>query len=579
MRWCAVALVLALGGCEAKVPEGKLVCDTAGDCPSGWLCLAGDHGQRCYSSEGALNGGALDRDAGVDGSAGGNLDGGSLAGSGGSSGSNGGLAGSGGGSGADGGGLAGPDGGIGSDGGGMSSDPCDTDNGGCDPLVTCNSNGSTVTCDECPTGYDDTNGDGTSCAIVDCGALTAPTNGSVDATSGTTYDETATYDCDTGYAVSGSATLTCEANGNWSGSAPTCEDIDECLGNPCDSDGDSSSICAQDPTPGDGYSCTCTTGYAASAGSSPTCVDVDACSGSPVCTADYPCQDLTAPATNYTCRGQYADWAPSDAPSTFTVNANGTVSDSRSGLEWQQTVDASTYSWMGAKTHCADLPLAGGGWRLPTMAELESIVDFGRVNPAIDPTAFPSAPAALFWSSSAAVGGSGYAWNVSFIGGHSEDRDPSLTYRVRCVRSNTPVTASAGSGGAPPGRYTDNANGTVSDTLTQLTWQQAVPAAPVATGCAGTTCTQAGALAYCAALTLAGGGWRLPAVSELLTLVDPTLSNPPVDATAFSGTPTEWFWSSSTYVGAGGSAWAVTFTDGASDSTVTTNTYRVRCLR
>jgi CUB/sushi domain-containing protein len=111
-------------------------------------------------------------------------------------------------------------------------DPCATDNGGCDALVTCGWDGSTVTCDACPTGYDDTNGDGTSCALVDCGVLTSQSNGSVSAPNGTTYNETATYSCDSGYALPGSATRTCQADGTWSGSAPTCTDIDECAGRP-----------------------------------------------------------------------------------------------------------------------------------------------------------------------------------------------------------------------------------------------------------------------------------------------------------------------------------------------------------
>src|SRR6185503_3140652 len=67
-----------------------------------------------------------------------------------------------------------------------------------------------------------------------------------------------------------------------------------------------------------------------------SCSDIDACDGTPVCTADYSCQDLPAPSTSYTCRGQFEDWTPSDSPATFTINEHGaddTVTDSRSGLE------------------------------------------------------------------------------------------------------------------------------------------------------------------------------------------------------------------------------------------------------
>ena len=57
---------------------------------------------------------------------------------------------------------------------------------------------------------------------VDCGNLTDPHNGQVDHTAGTTLGQTATYSCNTGYNLVGDSTRTCQATGNWSGSAPTC---------------------------------------------------------------------------------------------------------------------------------------------------------------------------------------------------------------------------------------------------------------------------------------------------------------------------------------------------------------------
>ncbi len=58
---------------------------------------------------------------------------------------------------------------------------------------------------------------------VDCGALTDPMNGLVDTSSGTTFMNTATYTCNNGYTLTGDATRTCQDNGEWSGSASTCE--------------------------------------------------------------------------------------------------------------------------------------------------------------------------------------------------------------------------------------------------------------------------------------------------------------------------------------------------------------------
>ena len=58
---------------------------------------------------------------------------------------------------------------------------------------------------------------------VDCGTLPNPTNGQVTTTAGTTFGQTSTYNCNTGYNLIGDSTRTCQATGNWSGSVPTCE--------------------------------------------------------------------------------------------------------------------------------------------------------------------------------------------------------------------------------------------------------------------------------------------------------------------------------------------------------------------
>ena len=86
-----------------------------------------------------------------------------------------------------------------------------------------------------------------------------------------------------------------------------------------------------------------------------------------------------------------------------------------------------------ANTYCAGLSLGGSGWRLPTLTELESIVDTAY-RPTIDPTAFPSTPADWFWTSSPYVGSSGFGWIVYFNYGSSAYDDTASTNRVRCVR-------------------------------------------------------------------------------------------------------------------------------------------------
>ena len=60
---------------------------------------------------------------------------------------------------------------------------------------------------------------------MDCDALSDPANGQVSHTAGTTFGQTATYSCNTGYNLVGDSTRTCQATGAWSGSAPTCQSM------------------------------------------------------------------------------------------------------------------------------------------------------------------------------------------------------------------------------------------------------------------------------------------------------------------------------------------------------------------
>ena len=58
---------------------------------------------------------------------------------------------------------------------------------------------------------------------VNCGTLSNPVSGRVSHTAGTTFGQTATYSCNTGYKLVGSSTRTCQATRLWSGNAPTCQ--------------------------------------------------------------------------------------------------------------------------------------------------------------------------------------------------------------------------------------------------------------------------------------------------------------------------------------------------------------------
>ena len=57
---------------------------------------------------------------------------------------------------------------------------------------------------------------------MDCGDLDDPENGLVVLTD-IIHRSTATYSCSVGYVLVGEQTRTCQADGNWSGTAPFCK--------------------------------------------------------------------------------------------------------------------------------------------------------------------------------------------------------------------------------------------------------------------------------------------------------------------------------------------------------------------
>jgi len=110
----------------------------------------------------------------------------------------------------------------------------------------------------------------------------------------------------------------------------------------------------------------------------------------------------------------------------FVDNKDDTVTDTCTGLMWQKNTadvdgngsigDEDRLNWRGALKYCESLSFAGhDDWRLPNVRELQSIVDYGRVNPAIDPIF--GALSDWHWSSSSNVLNPYLAWVVYFSGG------------------------------------------------------------------------------------------------------------------------------------------------------------------
>jgi hypothetical protein len=96
----------------------------------------------------------------------------------------------------------------------------------------------------------------------------------------------------------------------------------------------------------------------------------------------------------------------------------GTWTDPASGLTWQDSPTGGKMTWSNAKAHCAGLSLDGGGWHLPTIRELRTLV---RDNDGPDVGCFwpdqMQGPCRWYWSSSPGLDASAGVWGVNFRSG------------------------------------------------------------------------------------------------------------------------------------------------------------------
>lgn len=74
-------------------------------------------------------------------------------------------------------------------------------------------------------------------------------------------------------------------------------------------------------------------------------------------------------------------------------------------------------------------------WRVPTVAELSTIVNKDTFNPAIDTKYFPNTVLEWFWSSSPIVNDANSAWIIHYIFGYSTFNHRGHNGHVRLVRS------------------------------------------------------------------------------------------------------------------------------------------------
>ena len=277
-------------------------------------------------------------------------------------------------------------------------------------------------------------------------------------------------------------------------------------------------------------------------------------------TAQTACYDNTtsiaAPASGQSFHGQDAQY--SHNPPQYSLSADGlTVHDHVTGLDWQRSPDrdgngtinsSDKLAWSALSAYVASLNGAHYGgfsdWRLPTIKELYSLVDFRGGDPSgysgtdtsslvpfIDRNYFAFGYGdtaageriidAQFWSStqyvSTTMGGDTTVFGFNFadgrIKGYPRDTGPGgspFTEYIRLVRGNPAYGIN---------HFEDNRNNTITDRATGLMWGRLD---------SGGGMNWQAALAWVAARNaehyLGFSDWRLPDVKEMQTLLDYTRS-------------------------------------------------------
>ncbi len=235
-------------------------------------------------------------------------------------------------------------------------------------------------------------------------------------------------------------------------------------------------------------------------------------------------------------------------PLSFTDNEDGTITDNLTGLEWTKcSADGSNgiddtpgctgthgkYLWDDALILCNDLSYAGyDDWRLPSFAELVSIIDYGSYNPAAKTNYFPNTHykvesginKAAYWSSSICYptepGWNVYSLMVEFMDGKytiADNRAIGDSLYVRCVR-DMPGLPNPDFIAEPPGVVHDNSTGLRWMRCSILENGQADPD-PDCSGIKGKYAWNH-AVTACENLSYAGRtDWRLPTIRELFGIV------------------------------------------------------------
>lgn len=255
----------------------------------------------------------------------------------------------------------------------------------------------------------------------------------------------------------------------------------------------------------------------------------------------------------------------------YIDNKNGTITDTITGIMWQQT-DGGEMTVENATIYCDTLTLGGyTNWRLPNAHEGYSILNLQNNNPALDILYFTKTAAEYWWTSDQQANDATKIWVTNAgggIGNHLKTETISAggtkKFHVRAVRDVTTPTVITN-------HFTDNGNGTITDNLTNLVWQKN----PFAD-----SLSWENALKYADTLSLGGiGKWRLPNIKELQSINDESIVSPSINTNFFPNIGVKKYWASTTLQNPTTKAWYLNTQFGITTYDLKTIRYNVLCVR
>lgn len=238
-----------------------------------------------------------------------------------------------------------------------------------------------------------------------------------------------------------------------------------------------------------------------------------------------PIEGFKLPASGSNAKGE-------NNPMNLTLNKEGTiVTDHNTKLQWASRTLLVWTNLLKATEYCSNLRTGGyDDWRIPTIKELTTVADYSTFEPTFSRKMFPGVPTVPsgYWAVPKGAEHPMAAWHIGFDG-HIMGQPSDSKKMTRCVRAD-------GQKAYDKNLFVDNNNGTVTDNITNLVWQQSTQKKKY---------DYKGANKYCKDLTLGGrDDWRLPHLKELTSINDYTTFRPAIDTKFFKNVQPEFYWSS-----------------------------------